>query len=150
MDPRRHLRTPRSTMRIAVGLLACLGTAALTSALADPSIEAQPAATTAQAAPSAATAPAPGPASDAAAAQTAAKAAAAKVELDKDTQHFIAEGYRPEMRRGEQVYCKKETVLGSRLAPVKYCGTIEELRIAEQRAKAGVSDAQRQNTNPMQ
>ena len=146
-------------MRIAVGLLACLGAGALTSALADPQIEAQaatavPAATaapagSAPATPAQAAAPDAAAASQAAAAQAeAAKAAAAKVQLDKETQHFVAQGYRPEIRGGEQVYCKKETALGSRLSPVKYCGTIEELRLAEDRAKQGVSNAQRQQQTP--
>jgi hypothetical protein len=117
-------------MRIAVGLLACLGVVALTSALADPPAE-NAAAATATPAPSS---PAP--------------AASGKAELDKDTQHFLAEGYKPEMHGGEQLYCRKETALGSRLAPVKSCGTIEQLKLAEQRTKQGVSDAQRQQTNP--
>lgn len=139
-----------STLRIAVGLLTCLGAGAVTAALADPTTETAAAATIA----------APCPEAKAAAAQTqaatpqadaapgpdaaAAKAAAAQAELDNDTKHFLAEGYKPEMRGGEQVYCKKETALGSRLAPVKNCGTIEQLRLAEQKTKSGVFDAQRQ------
>ena len=124
-------------MRIAVGLLAVLSAGALTLALADPPTDAA-AATTA-----ASTAPAPAAAIDA-----TAQAAAAKAEIDKDTRHFLAEGYKPEMRGGEQIYCKRETALGSRLTPVKNCGTIEQLRLAEQNTKAGVFDAQRQQTNP--
>ena len=139
-------------MRFAVGLLACLGAGALTSALADPQIEAQaaPAATAAPAvsAPATPTQAAAPDAAAAAAQAAAAQAAAARVQLDKETQHFVTEGYKPEMRGGEQVYCKRETVLGSRLTPVKYCGTIEELKLAEDRAKQGVSAAQRQQQNP--
>ena len=127
-------------MRIAVGLLACLGAGALTSALADPSTEAAPAATAAPATPAAAT---PAPAAD----QTAAtQVITAKAELDRDTAHFVAEGYKPEMRNGEQIYCRKETALGSRLTPVKNCGTIEQLKLNEGRAQAGVSASQRQQT----
>jgi hypothetical protein len=127
-------------MRIAVGLLAVLSAGALTSALADPPTEAQsaPAAATAQPAPAASTAPAT------AADDAAARAAAAKAELDRDTQHFLAEGYKPEMHGGEQVYCKKETALGSRLAPLKNCGTIEELKLSEQQTRNGLRDTQRQ------
>jgi hypothetical protein len=141
-------------MRIAVALLACLGASALTSALADPQTEAQsgPEQSSAPAAPAPA-APAPAAAassSDAAAASAApaTKAATAKPELDKDTQHFLAEGYKPEMRGGEQIYCRRETALGSRLTPVKNCGTIEQLKLAEQQTKSGVYDAQRQQINP--
>jgi len=129
-------------MRIAVALLACLGAGALTSAFADPQSEAKPAASAAQSAPApaATAAPAATPAPDAAA------AAAAKAGLDVDTRHFLALGYKPEMRGGEQVYCRKETALGSRLAPVKNCGSIEQLKLAEERAKSGVFDAQRQQS----
>lgn len=136
-------------MRTAVGLLACLGAAALTSALADPQVDTQsaPAPAAAAAAPTPAPAPA-APASatapDAAAAKPAVVVTAAKAELDLDTKHFLAEGYRPEMHGGEQIYCKKELALGSRLAPVKNCGTIEQLKLNERMTKAGVFDAQRQ------
>ena len=129
-------------MRIAVGLLAALSAGALASALADPPTDAQSApaaATTVQAAPDASAAPAIATATEAAAAK-----AAAKAELDRDTQHFLAEGYKPEMRGGEQVYCRKETALGSRLAPVKNCGTIEQLKLSEQQTQNGLRDTQRQ------
>jgi hypothetical protein len=133
-------------MRIAVGLLACLSAGALTSALADPPAESTPPATAAQATPAAApaapTSTASAPAPDAAATQ----AAAAKAELDRDTRHFLVEGYKPEMRNGEQVYCRRETALGSRLAPVKNCGTIEQLKLIEERSITGVRDTQRQQT----
>ena len=134
-------------MRIAVVLLACLSAGALTSAFADPQNEAQaaPAATTAPSPPAPAAAPATSAPDAAAAAQAAAaQAAAAKAEIDKDTQHFLAEGYKPEMHGGEQIFCRKETALGSRLAPVKNCGTIEQLKLNEQKSANGVRDTQRQ------
>jgi len=138
-------------MRFAVGLLACLGAGALTSALADPQVEAQsaPQQTSAAAAPApAAPAARAAEAASVASAKAPATPAAAKPELDKDTQHFLAEGYKPEMRAGEQIYCRRETALGSRLTPVKNCGTIEQLKLAEQQTKSGVFDAQRQQINP--
>lgn len=127
-------------MRIAAGLLACLAAGVLGSALADPSTDTAPAT---PAAPNAAPAAAATPDATAAA-QAAAKAAAEKAEVDRDTQHFLAEGYKPEMRGGEQVYCRRETALGSRLAPVKNCGTIEQLKLSEQETKNGLRDTQRQ------
>jgi hypothetical protein len=134
-------------MRIAVGLLAALSAGALTSALADPPTEAAPATTAAPAAPTAppAAAPAPAAAAPAATAETTAAdhTVLIKAQLDKDTQHFLAEGYKPEIRHGEEMYCKKETALGSRLSTVKTCGTIEQLKLNEQEAKANVSDMQR-------
>ena len=131
-------------MRFAVGLLACLAAGALTCALADPLAETTPA--TPAAAPAAAATPAaePAPATPAAKVEAASAAPAAKAQIDKDTQHFLALGYKPEMRRGEQIYCRKETALGSRLAPVKNCGTIEQLKLAEQQTKSGLYDTQRQ------
>jgi hypothetical protein len=132
-------------MRIAATLLACLGAGALTSALADPPADAppgKPAATAAPAAPAPA-APAPAAASQAA---TSDRTVTIQAELDKDTQHFLAEGYKPEMHNGEQIYCKREAALGSRLTAVKNCGTIEQLKVNERRTQAGVSDAQRQQT----
>jgi len=130
-------------MRIAVVLLACLAAGALTSAFADPQNESQaaPAASPAPSAPAPAAVPATS-APDATAA--AAQAAAAKAEIDSDTQHFLAEGYKPEMHGGEQIFCRKETALGSRLAPVKNCGTIEQLKLNEQKTTNGVRDTQRQ------
>jgi hypothetical protein len=132
-------------MRIGVGLFACFGACALTSALADPPTQAAPAATAAPVAPAPAAA-APN-ASAAAQAEAAAQEAAAKATLERDTQHFVTLGYKPEMHGGEQVYCRKETALGSRLAAVKNCGTIEQLKLSEQRAQAGLSDMQRQQSN---
>jgi hypothetical protein len=75
---------------------------------------------------------------------TAAAVPGDQAQLEKDVQHFIALGFKPEMRGGEQLYCRKETALGSRLAAVKNCGTIAQLRLAEQSAKADVAKAQRQ------
>jgi hypothetical protein len=48
------------------------------------------------------------------------------------------------MHGGEQIFCRKETALGSRLAPVKNCGTIEQLKLNEQKTVSGVRDTQRQ------
>ena len=133
-------------MRIAVGLLAVLSAGALTSALADPQTDAQsaPAAAPAQAAPAASTAPAAAPA-----ANTAASAAAAKPEIDQDVQHFQMLGYRPEMRHGQQLYCKREPVLGSRVNMQKVCGTIDELKASERQTHADMEQAQRHQTNSL-
>jgi len=137
-------------MRIAVGLLAALSAGAVTLALADPPTDTTHTTTAAPAAPApAATAPAAATHVAPAAAAPAATAAAdqtvlIKAQLDRDTEHFLAEGFKPEMRNGEQMYCKKETALGSRLSTVKTCGTIEQLKLNEQAARANVSDMQRQ------
>jgi len=132
-------------MRIAVGLLACIGAGALASALANPpadTTEGKPAATAAPAA----TAPPASPAAAAASSQAAssdaaaARAAAAKAQLERDTRHFLAEGYKPEVHGGEQIYCRREAVLGSRVTAMKDCGTIAELRVREERTNEGAHD----------
>jgi len=129
-------------MRIAVGLLACLGAAALTSALADPSTETAPAATAAPASPAAAT---PAPAADSAAAT---QVITAKAELDRDTAHFVAEGYKPEMRNGTKVWCRREGELGSRLGGQKVCGTPQELNVVVRENQELVKKIQQTSIGP--
>lgn len=120
-------------MRICVLLLASLSTASPLPGLAGPPVEAAP-----NAAPTTPTAPQ--------AAKPEAATPTAKPPPDADTRHFLALGYRPEKRGAEEVYCRRELALGSRLSPVKNCGTILQLKIAEQKTKAGLYDAQRQET----
>lgn len=136
-------------MRLVVGLLACAGAVNLAFANDPPAAPAAPAAST----PATATAPAssaaattaPATAASAAnAAQTA--AAAAKPEVDKDIQHFTQQGYKPEMRHGQEVYCRKETVIGSRLASQKICGTIDELKMMEMQSRSNMEQAQQRQT----
>jgi hypothetical protein len=133
-------------MRIAAGLLASLAAGAVTIALADPPTEAA-AAPAQQAAPAApATAATPAATSSSSVTITSTAPAPAKPEIDKDTQHFLAEGYKPEMRHGEQVYCKKDAALGSRVNQVKTCGTLEQLKLQERAARENVSNMQRSQT----
>ena len=112
-------------MRLLVGLLACAG--AVNLALAD-----DPPAT-----------PASAPASAATPSEAKPAASAAKPTVDKDVQHFVAEGYKPEMQSGQQVYCRREAPLGTHFAK-KQCATLEELKLQEERAKASVQQSQRQ------
>lgn len=105
-------------MRPVVALLACLSAGALAPALADP-----PAATSTTPPATPATAPAPKPADD------------------EDVKHFVAEGYKPEKRGGQQVYCRKETKLGSHF-PTTTCATIEQLKLQEQQAKDSLQQVQ--------
>ena len=124
-------------MRFVVGLLVCGCTVNL--ALAEDPPSAPAAAPAATAAPAAPATPAPP-------ANTTVNITA-KAELDRDIQHFTQEGYKPEMRGGQEVYCRRETALGSRLTPVKNCGTLEQLKMIEKTAKAGVEQSQRQQTS---
>ncbi len=107
-------------MRIAVGLLAALSAGALTSALADPPTDTAPAAATAPAA----TKP-------------------AEPEIDQVEKHFVAEGYRPEMRNGVKLFCRRETALGSHLPGPKVCGTAQQLNALEADAKDATEHVQK-------
>lgn len=100
-------------LRPVVALLASLSVAALTPALADP-----PAPTSPTTAP------------------------AGEKPSDADVQHFLAEGYKPETRGGREVYCRKESTIGSRVTEKKVCATIDELRVKEARAQSDVHQSQ--------
>jgi hypothetical protein len=107
-------------MRIAVGLLACLGAGALPSAFADPPAEPAPAATAAATVEAATLPPATKPAAP---------------QIDPDEKRIISEGYKPEMRHGVKMFCRREQVLGSRLGEEKRCATLEQLKVSEQESK---------------
>ena len=114
-------------MRITAAILACLATGALSLALADPP----------------ASAPAPAAAAPASAAATPAAPPAPNV-LEK---HFLSEGYHVEMRHGDKVYCRYEAEIGSRVNRQKLCGSLVELKSAEEQAQAGQQQAARMQQN---
>jgi len=135
-------------MRFAVGLLACTGAVSLALADDPPAAPASAPAPPAASALAAASASAAATAAPASAAQSATTAAsAAKPAVDKDVEHFTQEGFKPEMRHGQELYCRRETALGSRLTAMKTCGTIEELKAKEQRTRDDLQQAQQRQTS---
>ena len=62
--------------------------------------------------------------------------------------HFLAEGYKMEMRHGEKVFCRREEMLGSRLNAQKVCSTAEQLTRTETEAQASVTRSMMQQSNP--
>ena len=70
---------------------------------------------------------------------------AAALEREK---HFVAEGYKMEMRHGEKVFCRREEMLGSRLNAQKVCSTAEQLTRTETEAQASVTRSMMQQSNP--
>lgn len=140
-------------MRIAVGLLACLGASIANLAFADdpPAVPAPgPAAVSAPA--TATTAPST-PASAVAATQPASPAkpmpaVVVTADLDSKEKHFLAEGYKVEMHHGQKLYCRREEVLGSRLGAQKNCSTVEQLEQTEQDAHRALDRATFQQNNP--
>lgn len=145
-------------MRFDVFALAFLGVGGLVLAAADPAPATQPerAATpaavlsdSASPATSAATeALAPHAASSPAASQPAAPTAAAAA-LSADEQRLLNQGYRPQMRNGEKIYCRREAELGSRISSVQHCGTVTQLKTATQDGRDYTDKAQRTQNNPM-
>lgn len=64
---------------------------------------------------------------------------------DKQLKRLKAAGYKPEMRGGEVVFCRKEAQLGSRFEK-KMCNTAEALEQQMNSAQEMASQAQRNST----
>ena len=166
-------------MRLVVGALACMAVGGISVALADPSTtspaqtapstatpaDTSPAATTPapitaapvtpQAAPPTPASTAPAPAAHAASAAAPAQDNKPAVivqgtpEFDAVGKHFLAEGYKLEMRNGEKVFCRREEQLGSRLGGQKVCSTALQLMVTERQAQASVDKSMMQQNNPV-
>ena len=136
-------------MRFAVRVLAFLGAGAVSLALADPSTAA-PDTTPAPATAPAATAPTPGAQASPAPSATATSAttAPAKPAIDPEEKRLIAMGYKPEMRNGAKVFCRREQTLGSRLGEAKHCASAEQLKISQQETQDVIEKIQRAQKNP--
>jgi hypothetical protein len=133
-------------MRLIVGLLTCFCAYTVSQAFADEppaqaSSEVQPAQASPAAAPSAAT-----PASSASSAQTASAskpAASADATDDATDKRLRSQGYKPEVRNGTRIYCRKETEMGSRF-PSKVCATAEQLAAANKDSQDALNKVQLQ------
>lgn len=145
-------------MRMIIGLLAALSVGALSHALAaepppaDAAKSATQASSTANAAPTAASAPA-ATTEPAAANKSAATNAdgtkrvrliAGDAEADARIKKLKAAGYKPEMRNGEVVFCRREAVLGSRFEK-KVCSTAEQLDAQAANGQDVADSVQRSN-----
>ena len=116
------------------------GPAGAPAPAASPSVPASPAAAAPGTAPAPATqAPTPAPATAAAPATTT---------NGVDEKNLRSAGYKPEMRNGVNIWCRKEPVLGSRLAEQKNCGTAEQLRQSVQEIQNRIQDIQHKQINP--
>ena len=136
-------------MRLVVGVLACVTVGGASLALADP--PATPAAPPATQAPAATTAT---PATSNAPAAPAKNTTSSNVviqstpEVEALEKHFLAEGYKMEMRHGEKYFCRREEQLGTRLGAQKVCGTAQQLQATEREAQAAYQRGQSQTNNP--
>jgi len=128
--------------RSSIALLGLLGVCGTSAALADP-----PASTTAPAAT-------PAPAATSAPVSSANAASAAKPEANSDAaasaeeKLMLANGYKPEMRNGTKVWCRREGELGSRLGGQKVCGTPQELKMVVRENQELVEKIQKTSISP--
>jgi len=128
--------------RLFIVVLALLGACSVSVALADPPADAtSPAATpVASAASTAAASPTATPA--AAAAATAKPAAVAESDAAEEKRLTNA-GYKPRMRNGTKVWCKRQGELGSHLGGQEVCGTPDQLRLSVQQNQDAVKSVQK-------
>lgn len=118
-----------SVMRLVVLTIACAGLGALATGCQTPSQRLQPyPSTSAQSAPAAP------------AAAGAGTASAADVSIEEKA--LLASGYKPYMRNGEMVYCRRDTAIGSRLVAQMTCGTVRELEAARQETRKDMTRLQ--------
>ena len=129
------MRMNRITGRPVAAVLVVASICSVSGAFADPPTSAE--------APASAAAPAPAAASTAAvttpaaadanasAAATAKTVSAAQTAADNDAaleKRLTNSGYKPRMRNGTKVWCKRQDELGSRLGAQEVCATPDEWR----------------------
>jgi len=139
---------PSGVTPLVSGVLACVFAGAVSIAvaedpLADVTNNSAPAATAPAAAAAstpAALAPVAG-ATKSAMTGTAAAASPPAPAVDQTEKHFLAEGYKMQMRSGQKVFCRREEQLGSRLGGALNCNTAEELSQIETQAKDAIDRA---------
>jgi hypothetical protein len=130
-------------MRLFFGVLVCIGSGAISVALADDPPSAPDTATSPTASASSPTqTPSAAPANAAKAVNT--DAAVKADDSVGQERHFLSEGYKIEMRNGEKMYCRREEQMGSRLGGQKNCSTPQQLTANETQAKELVERNQRQ------
>jgi hypothetical protein len=128
--------------RSSAALLGLLGACGISAALADP--PASPAATAPAATQASATTSTPVASANAA-------SAAAKPDANADAgaeKQLLASGYKPEMRNGTKVWCRREGELGSRLGGQKVCGTPQELKVVVRENQELVEKIQKTSISP--
>ena len=144
-------------MRFVLLALAFLGVGRVTVvAAADPAPAAPPEHATAVAAVESASATKSAP-PVVTATPPAASAAASPPPAGKDSaaalsayeQRLINLGYKPQMRNGEKVYCRREAELGSRIAASQRCGTVSQLATTTRDGKDYLEKTQQSQVNPV-
>jgi hypothetical protein len=65
----------------------------------------------------------------------AAASKSGKPELTPEEHRLVNQGYKLEMHNGQKIFCRREQELGSRVSPIKTCGTAEQLKFVIQQNK---------------
>jgi len=137
-------------MRLIVGLLTCCCAFTVTQTFADePPAQTSSADQTAQTSPAAAPSAA-APASTASSAQTASasKSVVSAEAIDDATDKRLrSQGYKPEVRNGIKIYCRKETAIGSHFES-KVCATPEQLAQASKDSQDALYKSQINRAGP--
>ncbi|HXY75646.1 MAG TPA: hypothetical protein VEH54_01945 [Steroidobacteraceae bacterium] len=138
-------------MRFDILVLAVLTVGRVALAVAADPAPAQPERT---ATPAAVAADSTSPATDATTAApvppatSATQPAARKAPVSAEEQRLLNQGYKPEMRNGEKIYCRREAETGSRVLSVQHCGTVAQLTTATQDGKDYTGKTQRTQISP--
>ena len=82
-------------------------------------------------------------------AASAAASPNAAMEVSAAEQHLISLGYKPQVRDGQKIYCRREAALGSRIVAAQHCGTAAQLTTTTQEGKDYLEKTQRSQLNPV-
>jgi hypothetical protein len=108
-------------MRPLTGVLALVAAGTVTLALADP--------------PTAGTTPAANTPAAAATPAAAPTLSSAQPALTPDERDLLAQGYKPEMRHGQKVWCREEQTTGSRLSRGTTCSSADVIKAHTQNGR---------------
>lgn len=135
-------------MRFVTSLLALVCAGGLSLALADPPTTDPTASTPTQVEPASPALPAtPNAAPVAPAHAMPATAATAATHTEQLEKQLRVQGYSPQMRNGDRVFCRREVPLGSHLPTVLNCVTPDEAERISQAAKGDIEHSQRRMTS---
>ena len=138
-------------MRCITGLLAVVCAGGLSPALADPPATGPTASTPATqvepASPALPATPNAAPVVPAHAVPATPAAPAAASHTEQLEKQLRVQGYSPQMRNGDRVFCRREVPLGSHLPTVLNCVTADEAERIAQAAKGDIEHSQRRMTS---
>lgn len=134
-------------MRLIIGVLACVSVTvgAPSLSFAEPPV-ASPPPSTATTGAAQSSAPAPTQAQAAASPANAVTTPVKDDAAEADEKALIAAGFRPQMVRGEKLFCRSEPKLGTHFEQ-KRCGTVAQLKEETRNARELTENSQRHQTS---